>query len=54
MKRANVKQILSNPKQKKELMAGAIQFLQNVEGIDTTREQAEDACNKVQNELNYD
>jgi hypothetical protein len=47
MKRVNIKQILSNPKQKKELMVGAIQFLQNIEGIDTTKEQAENAYDKV-------
>ena len=47
MKRVNIKQILSNLKQKKELMVGAIQFLQNIEGIDTTREQAENAYDKV-------
>jgi hypothetical protein len=48
MKRVNIKQILSNPKQKKELMVGVIQFLQNIEGIDTTKEQAELAYDKVQ------
>jgi hypothetical protein len=52
MKRVNIKQILSNPKQKKELMVGAIQFLQNIEGIDTTKEQAENAYDKVQEEIN--
>ena len=50
MKRVNIKQILSNLKQKKELMVGAIQFLQNIEGIDTTKEQAETAYDKVQEE----
>jgi hypothetical protein len=49
-KRVNIKQILSNPKQKKELMIGAIQFLQTIEGIDTTKEQAENAYDKVQKE----
>jgi len=52
MKRVNIKQILSNPKQKKELMVGVIQFLQNIEGIDTTKEQAELAYDKVQEKLN--
>ena len=52
MKRVNIKEILSNPEQKKELMVGEIQFLQNIEGIDTTREQAENAYDKVQEELN--
>jgi hypothetical protein len=48
MKQVNIKQILSNPKQKKQLMVGAIQFLQNIEGIDTTKEQAENAYDKIQ------
>jgi len=48
LERVNIKQILSNPKQKKELMVGVIQFLQNIEGIDTTKEQAELAYDKVQ------
>ena len=52
MKRVNIKEILSNPEQCKELMVGVIQFLQNIEGIDTTREQAENAYDKVQEELN--
>jgi hypothetical protein len=46
--RINIKQILSNPKQKKQLMVEAIQFLQNIEGIDTTKEQAENAYDKIQ------
>lgn len=55
MKQVNIKEILSNPEQKKELMVGVIQFLQNIEGIDTTKEQAENAYDKVQRELkNYD
>lgn len=49
-KRMNIKQILSNPEQKRELMVGAIQFLQNIEGINTTREKAENAYDKVQSE----
>jgi hypothetical protein len=47
MKRVNIKQILQNPQQRKELFVGVIQFLQNIEGIDTTREQAEIAYEKV-------
>lgn len=47
MKRLNIKQILQNPQQRKELFVGVIQFLQNIEGIDTTREQAETAYDKV-------
>ena len=52
MKRVNIKQILSSSEQKKELMVETIQFLQNIEGIDTTKEQAENAYDKVQEELN--
>lgn len=50
MRRVNIKQILQDPEQKKELMVGVIQFLQNIEGIDTTKEQAENAYDKVQEE----
>jgi hypothetical protein len=46
--RVNIKQILSSPKQKKQLMVGVIQFLQNIEGIDTTKEQAENVYDKIQ------
>ena len=53
-KRVDIKQILQNPEQRRELMVGAIQFLQNIEGIDTTKEQAENAYDKIQDELNYD
>ena len=35
-------------------MVGVIQFLQNIEGIDTTKEQAENAYDKVQRELAQD
>ena len=31
-------------------MVGTIQFLQNIEGIDTTKEQAESAYDKIQEE----
>jgi len=48
MKRVNIKQILSDSQKKRELLVGAIQFLQNIEGIDTTREQAETAYDKIQ------
>lgn len=54
MKRVNIKQILSNPEQKRELFVGVIQFLQNIESIDTTKEQAENAYDKVQGELSQD
>lgn len=49
-KRVDIKQILQNPEQRRELMVGVIQFLQNIEGIDTTKEQAETAYDKVQEE----
>jgi len=51
MKRVNIKKILQDPIKKKELMVRSIQFLQNIEGIDTTREQAENAYDKVQERL---
>ena len=54
MKRVNIKEILQDPIKKKELMVGVIQFLQNIEDIDTTKEQAENAYDKIQDELNYD
>lgn len=49
-KRVNVKQILQDPQKRKELFVGVIQFLQNVEGIDTTKEQAEISYDKIQEE----
>jgi len=51
MKRVNIEKILQDPIKKKRLIVGVIQFLQNVEGIDTTREQAENAYDKIQKEL---
>jgi hypothetical protein len=48
MKRVNIKEILQDPQKKRQLFVGAIQFLQNIEGIDTTKEQAETAYDKVQ------
>ena len=48
MKRVNIKEILQDPQKRRELFVGAIQFLQNIEGIDTTKEQAETAYDKVQ------
>jgi hypothetical protein len=50
MKRVNIKEILQDPQKKRELFVGVIQFLQNIEGIDTTKEQAETAYDKVQEE----
>jgi hypothetical protein len=52
-KRVNIKQILQNPTQCRELMVGVIQFLQNIEGVETTKEQAEAAYDKVQEERKY-
>ena len=49
-KRVNIKEIFQNPEQRKELMVGTIQFIQNIEGIDTTKEQAEVAYDKIQEE----
>ena len=50
MKRVNIKEILQDPQKRRELFVGVIQFLQNIEGIDTTKEQAETAYDKVQEE----
>ena len=50
-RRVNIKEILQDPQKKRELSVGVIQFLQNIEGIDTTKEQAEIAYDKVQEEL---
>lgn len=50
-RRVNIKQILQDPQKRKKLFVGVIQFLQNIEGIDTTKEQAEIAYDKVQEEL---
>ncbi len=38
--RVDIKEILKDESQRKELMVGAIRFVQSVEGIDTTLEQA--------------
>lgn len=46
--RVNIKQILEDPQKKRALLVDVIQFLQNIEGIDTTKEQAELAYDKVQ------
>lgn len=45
-KRVNLKAILANPKQRKELMVRTIIATQAREGIVTTREQAEAAYDK--------
>lgn len=46
-KRFNIKKILEDPELKRELMVNLIQITQNREGINTTREQAEAAYDKV-------
>jgi hypothetical protein len=46
-KRFNIHQILSDPKLRKDLMVSTIQAMQNREGIDTTKEQAERAYLRV-------
>ena len=48
MKRVDIKAILADDNLRKELMVGTIQALQAREGIETTREQAEWAYDKVQ------
>lgn len=49
-KRPSIKEILSDPVQRRELMIRVIIATQAREGITTTREQAEAAYDKVQNE----
>ena len=48
--RVPIKEILADPVLRRKLMVGAIQAIQNREGIDTTVEQAERAYDKVQAE----
>ena len=50
MKRVNVKTILADPSQRRELMVRCIIATQAREGIVTTQEQAEAAYDKVQKE----
>ena len=47
MKRINIKAILANPIQRREMQVGAILFLQHLEGIMTTRAQAEAAFDSL-------
>lgn len=47
MNRINIKAILADPKQRREMLVRAILFLQHLEGIMTTRAQAEAAYDKV-------
>lgn len=48
--RPNVKKILASPEQKRELMTETIRATQAREGVETTKEQAEAAYDKVQAE----
>jgi hypothetical protein len=48
MKRINIKKILADPKKRRELMVRALIAIQAREGIETTREQAEAAYDKIQ------
>ena len=50
MKRVNIKAILANPLQRRELMVSTIIATQAREGITTTRAQAEAAYDTVQKE----
>jgi len=49
-KKINIKKILRDPQKRRELTVNTIQFLQNLEGIDTTKEQAQNAYDKIQEE----
>ena len=49
-RRVPIKEILASLVLRRKLMVGAIQAIQNREGIDTTVEQAERAYDKVQTE----
>ena len=49
-RRVNIRAILANPTQCRDLMIGVICFLQNIEGINTTREQAATAYDTIQQE----
>jgi hypothetical protein len=50
MKRVDIKAILRDPAKRRELMVRCIISAQAMEGITTTREQAEAAYDKVQKE----
>lgn len=47
MKRVNIKAILADPTQRREMLVRALLFLQHLEGIMTTRAQAEAAYDNV-------
>lgn len=48
MKRVDVRAILADPVLRRELMVATIQAIQAREGIETTKEQAEQAYDSVQ------
>lgn len=48
--RVNIRAILADPIQRRELSVRFIMSAQHMEGIDTTREQAEAAYDRVQQE----
>ena len=50
MRRVDIKAVLADPGLRREMMIPAIQAIQAREGIDTTREQAEQAYDRVQQE----
>lgn len=53
MKRVNIKAILADPAQRRELMVQTIIATQAREGIVTTQEQAEAAYDKVEKERGH-
>lgn len=53
MTRVDIKKILADPVRRRELMVPCIMALQAREGIDTTREQAEQAYDKVLQERTH-
>ena len=50
MRRVDIRAILADSTQRKEMCVRAILFMQAMEGIETTREQAEAAYDKIQKE----
>lgn len=50
LKRYSVRAILADPVKRRDLMVRCIMSAQHMEGIDTTREQAEAAYDRVQQE----
>jgi len=52
-RRVDIKAILRDPRQRRELMVQTIIATQAREGIETTREQAEAAYDKVQREREH-